>query len=332
MNEHELRHYLRTFHYWHEQAQGQVQRCARTRMLFLCLLIRYSGLRLGEALAFDDVADLDEAACMVRVRGRSVRFVPLARRAMRKLCELRDSPSVLREKGRLCRMDQGYVRRIFEARAEDAGLPFRVNPSLVRRAREDELRRMGVEPEALEYLFGRRGSLGHGDMEKVRQTLQYRESARRAGLHNVFHGEVEELEKREHCTRLVLRSSRGLLIHVRCTTRTASQLALENGSRVTASFRSLQARLCAQEEGRNSFFGRVTEVHHDGADIKVMLELASGDKCCVITEEKQDAPCQTGQGMWLCVDESAFQLAWDDQTSSKPMGRLEALRETSSAR
>jgi len=332
MNEHELRQYLRAFHYWREQAQGQVQRCARTRMLFLCLLIRYSGMRLGEALAFDDVADLDEASCMVRVRGRSVRFVPLARRAMKKLCELRDAPAVLREKGRLCRMDQGYVRRIFEARAEDAGLPFRVNPSLVRRAREDELRRMGVEPEALEYLFGRRGSLGQGDMEKVRQILRYREHVRRAGLHNVFQGEVDELERREHCTRLVILTSRGLLLHVRCSTRTASKLALETREFVTASFRSLQARLSDKEDGVNSFFGRVIEVHNDGADIKVMLELSSGDRCCVILEAREDTAYQPGQDVWLCVDESAFQLSWSDQILSKPMGRLEALRETSSER
>ncbi|MBQ8173446.1 MAG: hypothetical protein IJ034_05865 [Mailhella sp.] len=316
MTEHDLRLFLRAFHFWHEQAYGHIQRSARTRLLFLCLLIRYSGMRLGEALKFNDQNDMDLKNNTILVREGAIRRIPLTARAMKKLEELRESPGVIREKGILCRMDQGYVRRIFEARGKEAGLPYRVNPSLIRRKREDEMRSMGIAPAAIEYIQGRGGQLDNSELNKIHQSLLTWEKGRHAGRHNVFYGKILELDRRQICTRLTIRTRHGLIIHARCSTRVAAQLEFETGGDVLVTFRSLQGRISLQKGARNSFAAYVEQVYEDG-DIKVILELSDGSKCCAVSDDVSlSSALFPGNTVWLNIRDVDFILSACDHTSS----------------
>ena len=312
MNDLELRRFLLAFHAWHEKAIGMQQRCSRTRMLFLCLLMRHTGMRLGEAIAFRDCGDLDAGSCSAFVRGAHERMVPLPPHAASKLAELRDAPAVVRDKDVLCRFDPGYVRRVFEARGREAGLPFRMNPSLLRLVREEELRRMGLEDRAVRYLMGRGGSLGEAAMLALRQAFREREEARSVGKHNCFFGEIEDLERGVFCTRVKMRTDSGLLLNIRCTSRTAARLELEPGSRARASFRSLKGRLAMHSEGENSFLGRITAVYAEGGERKVLLELDGGEKCCVIADGAQPSgDLEAGREVWLRIGETDLDISAD---------------------
>ena len=53
-----LREVLQVFYHWHEKAASPAQQCSRSRVLLVCLVMRFAALRLGEALAYTAVAVL----------------------------------------------------------------------------------------------------------------------------------------------------------------------------------------------------------------------------------------------------------------------------------
>ncbi|MGN1037981.1 MAG: hypothetical protein ACI4P0_01135 [Mailhella sp.] len=308
MNEHELQDFLRAFHYWHEQAAGQVQRSSRTRMLFFCLLIRFTGMKMGEALNFNDRKDIDEDSCTIAVHGKAPRLIPLTRRSIDKLMELAESPAVLRERGSLCAMDQGYIRRVFEERRLEAKLPFHVSPSTLRKVREEELRRMGLPAGSINFLLGHGGAMDEAAEKTFRQALRYEEKKRHAGMHNVFHGCIADIICREVCARLTVQTGQGLLLHIRCSTRTVSQLGLEQGCSIAVFFRSLHGRIGFTNEGNNCFPARIIEAHEDG-DIKFIMELDGGSKCCVIAEGAEEyQKLSPGSMVYLNIRDCDFML------------------------
>ena len=317
MNENELRRFLMSFYRWHEQAEGNAQRCSRTRMLFLCLLMRFTGMRPGEAFSFNDEKDLDAAKGEAVVGGRCSRAIPLSPRSMKKLEELRGSPFVLREKGRLCRMDQGYVRRVFEARGRDAGLPFRANPSMLRRAREEELLRMGMSQEAAAWILGRGGKPDAALLQEARRKILIWEREQGIGRHNCFQGEVQDITRTRWCARITLRTESGLLLRILCTARTEARLGLAPGARVAASFRTMHGRIGQMNGAGNSIPCRVTELYQDGGDLKVMLELSSGDRCCIIAAggAERHQGLRPGDRVWLNIDEADFNLFFSEDIS-----------------
>ena len=314
MNENELRRFLMAFYRWREEAEGAAQHCSRTRMLFLCLLLRFTGMRFGEAFCFDDVNDLDAAAgeAIAGVHGK--RTIPLSPRSMKKLEELSGSPFVLREKGRLCRMDPGYVRRVFEARGRDAGLTFRVNPSMLRRARESELLRMGMAQEAVAYMLGRGADPGGTVLQEARRKILGWEQEQGVGRHNCFRGKVQDVMRTLCCARITLRTDSGLLLRILCTARTEARLSLAPGMQIAASFRAMHGRIGLPHEAGNSIPCRVTEIYADGGDLKAILELSSGDRCCVIAaggaERYKDL--HPGSEAWLNIDEADFNLFFSE--------------------
>ncbi len=325
MNENELRLFLMAFYRWREQAEGSAQRCSRTRLLFLCLLLRFTGMRSGEAFCFDDVHDLDTSKGEAIVGGRSKRIIPLSPRSLKKLEELRESPFVQLERGRLCRMDQGYVRRIFEARGRDAGLPFRANPSMLRRAREDELLRMGMSQEATAYILGRREKPGDVILLDARQKILSWEREQGIGRHNCFQGKVQDITRTQCCARITLRTDSGLLLHILCTARTEARLCLEPGLHIAASFRAMHGRIGMPHDSRNSFPCRVIDLFEDGGDLKAMLELSSGERCYVVAAggAARYKDLRLGDDAWLNIDESAFDLICSEDI---PPGRYPSWR------
>ena len=61
----------RSFRDWLQAARDTRTRQGRMRMWLLFLLLRHTGMRLGEALVLDDREDFDLARGVVRVRGEA---------------------------------------------------------------------------------------------------------------------------------------------------------------------------------------------------------------------------------------------------------------------
>ena len=125
---------------WTRSAPNDSQLRSRERLLLVFLLIRHGALRLGEALEINDLKDFDYPTCTIRIGGSRGREVQIPEKAMEAIHELVDSPRMLRLRGSITHMDQGYVRKRFYAIAPLCGLdPASVGPQIVRQSRASEL-------------------------------------------------------------------------------------------------------------------------------------------------------------------------------------------------
>lgn len=321
-----LRRFLDAVYRWRENAQGPSQQCSRSRVLFLCLLIRFAGLRLGEALAFNDREDLLLPSASIRVRGKWARELPLPPMALKKLEELCESPCLVRERGRISMLDQGYVRRLFEQRAQEAGLDFPISPSTLRRYREAELLKSGLPLPVVERYLGRQGrkaGLDEDDVVLLTSAFRRWESERRTGMYNMFCGRVERMEQGDFSSRLLVLADSGERIHVRCSNRTAARFGLSEGAGVTASVRMLSIALVDEDGGAheaakdglppaaptgtegavNRFLGTVRTVHVGKDEVKLTFELPKGDRLSSIVsrEEFERRSLAEGKTVALCV-------------------------------
>lgn len=286
-----LRRFLNAFYRWRENAQGASQQCSRSRVLFLCLLIRYAGLRLGEALAFDDREDMLLHGSCIRVRGKWAREVPMPPSAMKKLEELCDSPCLARERGRIARLDQGYVRRLFEQRAQEAGLDFPISPSSLRRYRESELLKGGVPLPVVERYLGRQSRtsvISEDDTALLQASFRRWERERRTGMYNTFRGRVERMEQGDFSSRFVVAAQSGQRIHARCSNRTAARFGLSEGVEVAVRVRMLSIALgeggadgadgMEELSLMNVFIGVMRTLHIGKDEVKATFELAGGER------------------------------------------------------
>ena len=309
LSEEGLRRFLDAFYRWREKAQGPSQQCSRSRVLFLCLLIRYAGLRLGEALAFDDREDLLLPGSRLRVRGKWARELPLPPTAMKKLEELCDSPCLARERGRIGMLDQGYVRRLFEQRAQEAELDLPMSPSTLRRYRESELLRSGVPLPVVERYLGRqsrKAGLDEDDMALLSASFRRWESERRSGMYNTFRGHVQHMDQGDFSSRFIVAAESGQLVHARCSNRTAARFGLCEGSEVTARVRMLNIALGNCEEGEgamNIFNGTIRTLHTGKDEVKATFELTGGERLSSIVPRALFEKLAVGVGdtVPLCI-------------------------------
>lgn len=138
LNGRELGQLSDSWEIWTEQAPTTGRKIARLRLHTIFLLIRYGGLRLGEAFNFQLASDLDCQSGLIHIGGSKAREIILPVPPMRLL-----RPAATLEEARqkdFLRLDPGFCRKIFYTVAEMA----RVNPKLagpraLRKARALEL-------------------------------------------------------------------------------------------------------------------------------------------------------------------------------------------------
>ena len=159
LSEEGLRHFLNAVYRWRESAHGPGQLCSRSRVLFVCLLIRFGGLRLGEALELDAKAAVDVVTCMVHVPGASARDVLLPMGCMRHIRRILSLPEAEGMGAEFLRFDQGFVRRKFYEVASPLELDSAlVGPRALRYARGLELLELHVPFNLVQKFLGQEKS------------------------------------------------------------------------------------------------------------------------------------------------------------------------------
>ncbi|WP_295640653.1 TOBE domain-containing protein [uncultured Mailhella sp.] len=311
MEETSLRAFLQAFYHWYECAASPSQQCSRSRVLMVCLLIRFAALRLGEALALDDTADMDTEKGVLYVRGKWARVLPLPDAALKRLAELRDSPCNVRARGGLCHLDPAYVRRVFASRAREAGLPG-VSPTDLRDFREQELLRQGIPLSVVEFFLGRGegGAPKPEDEARLRKAFRRWEHVSRTGRHNVVSGALTLVHKGAFSCLLAIRTRGGMTFLVRCSTRTFTRLELVERQTTAVFVRSLQVCVLPVETmSDNCFPGKVTDVlEHDGeARVMVRLEDDVLDFCAILSfDSVQNMRLQKGGRVWILIRPEDF--------------------------
>lgn len=314
-----MRSFLQAFYHWYEAADSPVRQCSRSRVLLVCLLMRFAALRLGEALLFDDMVDIDRESLRLHVRGRRARSLPLPHSVMKRMLELCEAPCNVRERGRLCRLDPAYVRRIFATRAAEAGLSG-LRPTALRKFREQELLRYGVSLSAAEFFLGRKdGAPGEEDIKQLENFCRRWEYTHQIGRHNTVQGKLTVLRRGEFSCDLEIVTEGGTPFAVQCSTRTFMRLELAARKTVAVSVRSLQVKLlrsCRQE--KNYFCAVVQDVVERGGEFRVMLSLRDDCRqqfCAIISQnDTQLLTPECGATVWLFISPADFTFYDQDQS------------------
>ena len=94
---------------WEAEAKTPARRIVRSRLHLLFLLIRYGGLRLGEAIGLDAHAAIDTVTCMVHVPDPNARDVLLPISCMKHVRRILSLPEAELAGSEFLRFDQGFV-------------------------------------------------------------------------------------------------------------------------------------------------------------------------------------------------------------------------------
>ena len=188
----------RSFQEWYDSPLIKpTTRRIRGRYWLAFLLLRFSGARLGEVLAVNDLTDVDFRAAEVKLitlkqrlpsnsrgRGRQrstpVRLVPVPSTVMAELGNyLAQHPD---QRGKVFKLDQGNFRKVFYERAAEAGIPRGLDhPHVLRHTRAIEMTRLSVP------LTGVQSILGHSSLNTTAHYTRMsnhetKEVLRRVGL------------------------------------------------------------------------------------------------------------------------------------------------------
>jgi molybdate transport system regulatory protein len=287
-----------------EKTRYPSHRISRLRLWFVFLLARHAALRLGEILGLDDEKDIDLDTGVLRVSGGQARDVPLPAVLVSELRRLFAQPLTASQRGKLGRLDPGYVRRNFYDRARECGLPPELSsPRALRQSRAVELIQGGMPLPAVQKLLGQPSLESTGeflayteaDIKAMTRHYMHRETKLKTSARNVFPGRVDRVLRSGFLAEIRLTSFSGLQLVALITGESLENLQLCKGKTVIATVKATWVSVSREKDGgatsvRNHFPGRVSRIKRSEIVSEVEVALpGGGGACALITTESADA-------------------------------------------
>ncbi len=303
-----------SFRNWLEAARP-AHRQSRLRMWLVYLLLRHTGARLGEVLAFNDLRDFNAGASSVLFRGEDIqggglpgcghgREVRLSAGVAEEIAVLLADPVLDEVRGQLAAMDQGFVRRKFQERGRVCGLPPDMsNPRTLRHSRAVELLRGGMPLPIVQDILGNCSvnltanylCFSDEDKKRIIQLHIKREEAMKTSARNTFAGVVSASEASGVLAEVELVTPSGLRVVSVITRGSLDKLGLIVGSSAVALVKAPHVLLARPGEApaisaRNVYPGRVVSVKGEGLAAEVVVALPTGEEiCAVVTGQSRKA-------------------------------------------
>ncbi|MBQ1844530.1 MAG: TOBE domain-containing protein [Desulfovibrio sp.] len=272
---------------WAYQPSQEKQLRVRLRLYFIYLLIRYGGLRLGEALALDDNRDLVFSTATVLIRGS--RDIQIQEQAMTALLKIVEHPALAELHGHLAGIDPGYVRKSFYQAACACGLPDKTlgGPRVLRHARGAELMESGVPAAIVQKFLGlqspvqaiRLREFQDGEAKQIIHAHLRRETLRRSSARNAFAGAITRIQESRNMAQVTLTALSGLEVTAIISMESMRSLDLRKGQTVTAQVKApwvVLAPAGAATSCANNFQGTVLFIRKGSLEASVRLRLADG--------------------------------------------------------
>lgn len=315
------------FRAWYQAAGRAAGRQARGRVWAVYLLLRFSGARLGEVLALDETRDLDLERGLLRLGGAAGRQVQIPADVARELALVLAASAQPGLAGRFLALDQGYVRRQFQARAGECGLPRELaNPRVLRSSRAIELLRQGLPLTIVQGILGQGTanltagllSFAQEDVARLVGFHLQKETRLRTSARNSFSGRVTAIKRGAILCEVELVSSGGFELVSVITRDSLENLGLRRGSLVTALVKAPWVILVAGDQpprvsARNRLLGRVGRVKTDAISAEVMVALSDGTQVCALVTRPSVAALglEPGQMVWVVFKSSAVIITVD---------------------
>ena len=286
----------RCWEQWEAEAATPQRKVARARLHLLFLLLRYGGLRLGEALELDARKDVDTVTGMVHVPGPNSRDVLLplsAMRHVRRILSLPEAESMGRD---FLHFDQGFIRKSFYAVAQPLGLDrAMVGPRAIRYARGLELLDLHVPVNLVQKFLGQQKpsqiaaflNFSDGAARRMVQNKTLGPSSGTDPLCNSFLGIVEDISVGMRMASVSVRTFGDMRLGVQCSTRQFVHMEIHANQVVTVLVDPEQivlSRSRATLSMGNCLPCTVQSIHQDQVESFVSLELGDGSRLCATVE------------------------------------------------
>ncbi len=308
------------FRSWLQGARDERSRQSRTRMWLLFLLLRYTGLRLGEALELDDRTDIDLERGVARVGGDSPREVPLPSELADALRHFFEAPMSMELRGQVFRMDQGYVRRVFSERGKGTGIPRELlNPRVLRQSRAVELLRGGVPLVVVDAMLGHQNpssqyvSFTDADTLRIMNHYIYEERKMKTSARNMFVGQISAIREGNILSEVEVTTATGLKVVSVITKDSFENLGLAMGMTVIATVKAPWVVLVKEDSmfktsARNKFCGRISAVNTGQIAAEVVVDLADGTKITSLITDESVTKLDLKVGDEICAMVKAFSV------------------------
>jgi molybdate transport system regulatory protein len=305
-----------TFRTWLRQARTPSAKGSRLRICLVYLLLRYSGARLGEVLALDERTDIDFRNGTVRFGSESAgRAVQIPEHVVSEIETLLADPVLQKVRGKIFRLDQGFVRRKFYERAEECSLPKEMaNPSALRRSRAIELLRSGVPLPVVQNVLGHSTAgltasyldFSPEEIKRITDHFLRREARRTSSARNSFFGKITGLRTGDIQSEVEVTTISGYRVVSVVTNESIERLGLCAGNLVTAEVKAPWVVLQKgggpepKASARNRFLGRVVRINRGSITAEVILGLEDGTTLCstVTSESLRELNIRIGDQAW----------------------------------
>lgn len=278
---------------WEAEATTTAKKIVRARLHLLFLLIRYGGLRLGEALGLQVREAINTVTGMVHVSGPGSRDVLLPLACMKHIRRILSLPEA-QDSGFL-RFDQGFVRRKFYAVAEGTGLASgMVGPRAIRYARGLELLELHVPFNVVQAFLGQQKTqvtefleFAGGEAKRlVRGNTPGRTEHNEEG-DNSFIGIITGMETGMRAACVEVTTFSDLVITALCEERQFMNMELHLNQVVTV-FIDPEYIVLSPEKSSLGLQGpvkaTVMDIHQDTVETFLVLELADGTRVNAVQE------------------------------------------------
>lgn len=310
----------RSFREWLHAARDARTRQARTRIWLLFLLLRYTGMRLGEILDLDDCADFDLPRGVVMVRGDAPREIPLPTEVVDALVHFFEHPMSMELRGQIFRMDQGYVRRKFSERGMGTGIPRELlNPRVLRHSRAVELLRGGVPLVVVDAMLGHQSpssqyvSFSDADTRRIMNHYILEEKKMKTSARNMFVGQISAIRDGSILSEVEVTTATGLKVVSVITRDSFENLGLAMGMTVIATVKAPWVVLVKEDcmlrtSARNKFWGRISAVNTGQIAAEVVVDLADGTKITSLITDESVSNLDLKVGDDICAMVKAFSV------------------------
>lgn len=310
----------RSFREWLHAARDARTRQARTRIWLLYLLLRHTGMRLGEALMLDDRGDFDLVRGVVRVRGEVEREIPLPVDVVDGLALFFDDPMSLELRGQVFRLDQGYVRRKFSERGKGTDIPRDLlNPRVLRHSRAVELLRGGVPMAVVDAMLGHQSSssqyvsFSDADTLRIMNHYIYEERKMKTSARNMFVGQISAIRDGNILSEVEVTTASGLKVVSVITKESFQNLGLAMGMTVIATVKAPWVVLVKEDSmfktsARNKFCGKISAVNAGQIAAEVVVDLADGTKITSLITDESVTKLDLKVGDDICAMVKAFSV------------------------
>jgi len=307
------------FRDWAASPKRADTRLSRARVWLIYTLLRHTAARLGEVLGVNDATDLDLARGTVRFRGDKdgealPREVLLPAEAIQELRLFFADPASCGLRGRVFQMDAGFIRRKFQERAVQCGLPKELaNPRTMRHSRAVEMLRGGMPLTVVQRILGHGTvnltahylSFSDQDIQAIVEHYLSKENRMKTSARNSFSGPVTAIKHGKILSEVELTTSSGNKVVSVITTESFHKLGIVDGMAMTATIKAPNVIILKEPEAgktsaRNRFHGTIARINEGMIAAEVVVALPDGTEvCALITDESvKNLDLKVGDSVW----------------------------------